>query len=203
MSALLSLNKKIDYNINWQLPTEEEFYDSFTQSKNVFDYRAHSNLQNTQIINNRLSNAIVAASVTGVAVSKLNTFLQGKTVNRGWNDSVRLARTQSISSLNGARFDAFKKADNMRITGQKRWVSTYDGRTRKTHKELQGETIDLYSHFSNGLLYPRDPFGDASEVVNCRCTISYILDDTESYDYAKSFGESDYEIEEMLDEMRW
>lgn len=203
LDALQTINNQIDYNVYWDLPDAAEFDTLFNSSKNIYDFRAHSNLQNTQIMNNRFNNALVAVGLSGVAIYAINKLIKDKTVTRAWNDSMRLARTQSVSCLNGARFQAFRQADRMRIRGGKKWVSTYDGRTRKTHKDLQGNIVGLYEEFDNGLMYPRDPNGDANETINCRCTISYVLDESQEYDYSGSFGESDYDLEEMLEEIEW
>ena len=35
----------------------------------------------------------------------------------------------------------------------------------------EGNVVKIGQPFPNGLLYPRDPMGDAGEVINCRCDI--------------------------------
>jgi hypothetical protein len=59
----------------------------------------------------------------------------------------------------------------MGIELQKQWMATLDSRTRDSHRELDGEKADIDGRFSNGLSYPEDPTGPASEVWNCRCTM--------------------------------
>lgn len=44
------------------------------------------------------------------------------------------------------------------------------GRTRESHRRVDGEIRELDEKFSNGLMFPGDPNGSAAEVVNCRCT---------------------------------
>ncbi len=52
----------------------------------------------------------------------------------------------------------------------KQWDAVLDGRTRDSHRRVDGEIRELDEKFSNGLMFPGDPSGSAAEVVNCRCT---------------------------------
>ncbi len=53
----------------------------------------------------------------------------------------------------------------------KQWDATLDGKTRDSHRMVDGEIRELNEKFSNGLMYPGDPSGGAAEVVNCRCAL--------------------------------
>lgn len=83
-----------------------------------------------------------------------------------------IVRTESVRAMNYAQL---KAADNEKFKVEKTWIATEDGRTRYMHGHngVDGETRDLYDSFSNGLSFPGDPSGEAAEVVNCRCTMSY------------------------------
>ena len=59
----------------------------------------------------------------------------------------------------------------MGIDVRARWMATLDSRTRDSHRQLDGEVVGDDGKFSNGLRYPGDPTGPASEVWNCRCTL--------------------------------
>lgn len=52
----------------------------------------------------------------------------------------------------------------------KQWDAVLDGRTRDSHRRVDGEIRELDEKFSNGLMFPGDPSGSAAEVINCRCT---------------------------------
>lgn len=58
-------------------------------------------------------------------------------------------------------------------------LAALDSRTRGSHRHLDGETVKLDAEFSNGLKYPGDPDGPASEVYNCRCTLVPVIGDVE------------------------
>lgn len=53
---------------------------------------------------------------------------------------------------------------------RKVWVSgPYRPGRRESHQEMNGETVPYNEPFSNGLMFPGDPSGDASETINCGC----------------------------------
>lgn len=87
------------------------------------------------------------------------------------DSAIRAARTAFTGAQNAGRMDSYKAAEDMGIKVQKRWVATKDGRTRHSHRRLDGETVAWDAKFSNGCRYPGDPQGKPAEVYNCRCTM--------------------------------
>lgn len=85
--------------------------------------------------------------------------------------SLRVARTSITGAENAGRMGSYRRASGMGIELQKQWMAALDSRTRDSHRELDGEKADIDGRFSNGLSYPGDPTGPASEVWNCRCTM--------------------------------
>lgn len=81
-----------------------------------------------------------------------------------------IARTEGHriqqTSTRDAQYAAKKKGADI----VKQWDATLDGRTRDSHRMVDGEIRELDEEFSNGLMFPGDPSGSAAEVVNCRCT---------------------------------
>lgn len=88
-----------------------------------------------------------------------------------------LSRTKTIARTEGHRiqeastFDAAGAAKQRGADLVKQWDASLDGRTRDSHRRVDGEIKELDEKFSNGLMYPGDPNGGAAEVVNCRCTM--------------------------------
>lgn len=93
------------------------------------------------------------------------------TTNVDYNKSLRIAKTEGHRIQNESAYnvqvEAIKKGANV----VKQWDSTLDSRTRESHQKLDGEIVNVNEKFSNGLLYPGDSNGTASEVVNCRCAL--------------------------------
>ena len=94
----------------------------------------------------------------------------------GWaripkNNAMRIARTEAHRIQCKAAYDAQHKAKSKGADVVKMWDSTLDGKTRDSHRKIDGEIKELDEKFSNGLEYPGDPNGAAGEVINCRCAL--------------------------------
>lgn len=89
----------------------------------------------------------------------------------------RAARTALTCAENKGRQYSYEQAKAKGIRGQKEWQATLDGRTRDTHRELDGVRVDITDKFPNGLEEPGDPAGDPEEVWNCRCTMDLVIDE--------------------------
>jgi HK97 family phage portal protein len=82
--------------------------------------------------------------------------------------ALRIARTETSSAANGVEYVAHN------IAGVKThmWLAEMDENTRESHLACMREgDIAVGTKFSNGLRFPGDPAGEASEVVNCRCSL--------------------------------
>lgn len=94
---------------------------------------------------------------------RITEVYDGFTVGRAGT----IARTEVLVASQEGTFSGYQQGNiDLKI-----WVSTPDEKTRDSHAEVDGEEQPLNQPFSNGLMFPGDPEGDASEVVNCRCTI--------------------------------
>ena len=83
------------------------------------------------------------------------------------NSAIRAARTATTNAENAGRMSAFERAQRLGIDMEIEWLATPDGRTRDSHRAMDGERIQLGQKFSNGLRWPSDPLGAPSEVWNC------------------------------------
>ena len=112
----------------------------------------------------------------------LQGILQGEPMDRiaarlsnvigmDWTAAIRNARTMVTGAENKGRQDSYARAEDDGIILERTWISTNDSRTRHSHAVLDGETRQIDTPFSNGLMYPGDPDGEPSEVYNCRCTL--------------------------------
>lgn len=89
----------------------------------------------------------------------------------GYNNAVRIARTEGHRIQTTAAMDACHKAKERGADVLKQWDSTLDDVTRESHRQVDGEIRELDEAFSNGLDFPGDPAGSAAEVINCRCAL--------------------------------
>lgn len=119
---------------------------------------------------------------TGMSFQQIAKQLSGYT-NIGFNNAVRIARTEGHRIQVQSGNDALYKAKEKGADVVKQWDATLDKQTRRSHQHVDGEVRELDEPFSNGLMYPGDPSGGASEVVNCRCALlqraRWAIDDDE------------------------
>lgn len=87
------------------------------------------------------------------------------------SNATRIARTEGHRIASKATMNACEKAKDMGADIVKQWDATLDGRTRPSHRSVDGEIREVDEAFSNGLMYPSDPDGGASESINCRCVL--------------------------------
>lgn len=87
------------------------------------------------------------------------------------NAAVRAARTAVTNAENAGKMGSYDRAEALGIPLVREWMATLDGRTRDSHRALDGEQVGKGEAFSNGLRYPGDPEGPGHEVWNCRCAL--------------------------------
>lgn len=119
---------------------------------------------------------------TGMSYQQMAQQLEAYT-KIGYNNAARITRTEGHRIQVQAGMDACYKAKDKGADVVKQWDATLDGKTRKSHRKVDGEIRELDEKFSNGLRYPGDSAGGAAEVVHCRCALlqraRWALDDDE------------------------
>lgn len=91
---------------------------------------------------------------------------------KNFGANMRYARTMTTAAENAGRIDSYGRAQDMGIDIRPTWMATLDGRTRDSHRAIDGEKRDPKTGmFSNRCRFPGDPEGPGAEVWNCRCTL--------------------------------
>lgn len=88
-----------------------------------------------------------------------------------------IARTETHGAANYGSFGAARETG---LDMRKEWVSAEDERTREDHDAMNGTTVGLDDYFDFGgysLQYPGDPSGPAEGIINCRCSVAYVVAD--------------------------
>lgn len=175
------IEKDLGAQINFGL------YDAHTVSRLIRDEpellpRKVVNGKKLEAWNQRvIANSISQGIIQGESIDEISKRIARDTCISAGRSSTLYARTAVTGAQNAGRMERLHEAKDMGINVKKRWMATLDNRTRDSHAELDGETIDVDEKFSNGLMYPGDPSGDPSEVYNCRCTMVYIYPDYEQH----------------------
>lgn len=88
-----------------------------------------------------------------------------------------IARTETHGAASYGSQEAAKETG---LPLRKEWLAAQDERTRESHAEADGQIVGMDDAFKVGnslMMYPGDPAAPPEEVVNCRCTLGYIVDD--------------------------
>ncbi len=98
----------------------------------------------------------------------------------GQSRARRIAVTETNISLNTGVFEtAMQVTEAGGLELYKSWLQSGKANQRDNHVELDVKTsavpIPMSQPFDNGLMYPCDPDGDVSEVVNCGCSLIEVV----------------------------
>lgn len=162
-------------NYNGSKEVANKYKMNFTQVdehtvKNLF-LQKHINVNKDKKWNSkRLNSSVLQGILQGESMDKIAKRIM-PICDGNKESAIRNARTMVTQAENRGRLDGYKELEQDGLLLMKEWVATEDDRTRESHLEINGEEVGTNEEFSNGLMYPADPNGDASEVYNCRCTM--------------------------------
>ena len=114
--------------------------------------------------------ALTQSFLTGESIPDMAARLRG-VADMNTRSSIRIARTAITGAENRARVDSYVSANDMGIECEKQWMAALDGRTRDSHRKLDGTHVKADEKFDNGCRFPGDPDAPAGETYNCRCTL--------------------------------
>lgn len=126
--------------------------------------------EDVDLLKKRITSEVSRGISTGMSYDQVARGLAGYT-RIGYNNAIRIARTEGHRIQTTAAMDAMESAKEKGADILKQWDATLDSATRESHVAVDGEVRELDKPFSNGLMYPGDPSGGASEVINCRCAL--------------------------------
>lgn len=82
--------------------------------------------------------------------------------------ALTIARTESTGAVNAGSMIYYQEND---VKG-KSWSTSGDENVRESHRHCEEQgVVKMDKPFKNGLMYPGDQSGEASEIVNCRCVL--------------------------------
>ena len=119
-------------------------------------------------IKNEISRGIAAAEPYTNIAKNLSSLTQEE-----YNKSRRIAITESGRVQSEAKLNVQQRAKAKGANIMKEWSCTFDGKTRHSHRELDGQVREIDEYFEvNGVktLAPCK-FGKAAEDINCRCVL--------------------------------
>jgi len=107
-------------------------------------------------------------SATAIASNIMDSVLDGDNLEGRINTIVR---TESLTAASLGQAACTQDVARYVPNLKKVWITANDDRVRDSHVEVEGEMVDWDNTFTNGLQFPRDPAGEPSETINCRCDV--------------------------------
>ena len=119
-------------------------------------------------IKNEISRGIAAAESYTKIAQNLSALIK-----EDYDNSRRIAITESGRVQSEAKLNAQTKAKTRGADVVKQWDCTLDSKTRKAHRELDGQIREIDEYFEVDGMKTLAPckFGKASQDINCRCTL--------------------------------
>lgn len=134
---------------------------------------------------------VTSGVARGLSIPRMADELLTRVPNACTMSATRAARTATTYAQNRGRQDCYEEARGMGIKIRKRWVATFDSRTRPEHSDADGQTVDVDEPFIVGgeeLMEPGDTSASTEMTINCRCSMIAVVDGFDD-NYERRVGE--------------
>ena len=124
----------------------------------------------------QITSAITQGILQGESIPELAKRIGEKLQSSNTASMVRCARTAMTGAQNSGRIQAMHNAQNMGIDVEKLWIATLDGRTRDSHRDLDGQLAKVDEPFHSllgDIMFPGDPNAAPANVWQCRCSLGW------------------------------
>lgn len=124
----------------------------------------------TKSLKKNISQEVTRGIASGLTFDDISRNIRNVS-NVPISNAKRIARTEGHRIQQASAYDAQQAAKKKGADVVKQWDSTLDGRTRPTHRRLDGqirEVDEVFEMDGKSAKYPGD-FGDPGEDCNCRC----------------------------------
>lgn len=151
----------LDVSPNWTIYN--------TRAVSAVNERVNKITRVTEKIRENIDDAVQASIKEGLGEREAAMKIRD-TFNGVKNRAKTIARTEIGGVMNTARIEGYEDVG----IKYHEWTTSKDGNVRELH-QIEGEAHAIGELFSNGLRWPLDENGEASNVINCRClTLPYL-----------------------------
>ena len=168
--GLFTMQKQSGIKFNFELFNDNLIKQFIDKNMGVFNYLAIDNVKDFGNIKREVERIFFVELLKGSSIGEIANALN-KVLDKNMNKIITIVRTETTRIENASRLDAFIYGEKLGLDLEKEWIATIDGRTRKSHRGLNGQRVPIDEPFSNGLMYPGAD-GSADEVIGCRCTMT-------------------------------
>lgn len=152
--------------------------------------------------NRQIQTAITQGIIQGEDIRRISQRVAQQTGESNMKAALRNARTMHTGAQNAGRIEGMHQAQRLGIKVQKQWMATLDGRTRDSHRDLDGKVADVDEPFKSALgkiMYPGDHTAHPGNVWNCRCTLVTVYPEYPD----EMMKRRDNETKEVIDNMTY
>lgn len=145
-----------------------------TSDQTLLPYKYLNSVKDVRWNTQKVNAAVLQGILQGESIPNLAKRLR-TVIGMNKASSIRNARTAVTGAECKGRQDSYEKATQDGIEIKREWISAIDGRTRHTHRLLDGQLADVNKPFKSefgDIMFPGDPSADPANVYNCRCTIA-------------------------------
>jgi SPP1 gp7 family putative phage head morphogenesis protein len=143
-----------------------------------YDLEAWQGVSDKRKARATIKNAVARGLLTGehpeAIARRIQGIYEGEEAGSPHKRAVRIARTETNRVMSEATQETLRSAGAMGVKVRNRWDATLDGKTRESHRQVDGEIREVGEKFSNGLRRCGD--GGAADSINCRCCMTPVLD---------------------------
>ena len=138
----------------------------------------------------QLASTMTQAIMQGERIENIAERLVATVAGMDEKTAIRNARTAFTSAENGGRYNSYRRLSGAGVNLTIEWCATLDGRTRHTHRLLDGIRRRVDQPFEvdgQKILYAGDPNAPQGLVWNCRCTMLCFV---EGFEVSRTLKES-------------
>ena len=128
--------------------------------------------ENSRLLNRQVREAITRGLIQGEGYRDIARAIRDPMEKSAYR-AERIIRTETHRVQVQGRLDGFEHAQNMGIEFDMQWVAALDGRTRDSHRDMDGQiSVDGIFTFPSGGTTTGPGFsGIPEEDINCRCAV--------------------------------
>ncbi|MBQ6686271.1 MAG: minor capsid protein [Firmicutes bacterium] len=165
--------EQVSGNVGFTLQDEQTVRRLFVEQPDILPKRRVNAPVDLKWNRTRCGAEITSGILQGESIRQLAKRVENLS-DANYKGAVRNARTAFTGAQNAGRQASYDRAKEMGLPLRKRWIATKDERTRDSHRDLDGQIVELDQPFKvagTTIRFPGDPTARPNLVWNCRCTM--------------------------------
>lgn len=184
LKTLDKIPKKADPKL--QVDWWEDYFRRYTRERTAKILKEIMDSQ-AEIVNVIIDRNIAEGISGGLGIPEMQRYLRTDLIDSltemNKYQAERIARTEVIGASNKGSYSGAKESG---LDIKKIWLTSGLDGVRESHLQYEAEDAQtdgrgMDEQYASGLQYPADPDGSPEEIINCRCTIVYNVDEGQTF----------------------